>query len=636
MPATRLRPVLLACLLPLFLVSACATSGAGDRAGTAAAGEAARGAGGPPGAGDDGDPAADRAPAASDRLLGAKPNYDFDIEAPAWLADDIRSSTLVGRWQRREDYDPIQFDGLVARLPDEVQAILRADGRFRGEVKVDTSPGRVRVAADPGPQVTVADVSVRIEGPARGDAEAMAQVRGVPGLAVGQPFRSRAWEGGKREILDTLNRHGFLRAAVSRSEARVDVAAGKVALDVVVESGERLAFGELEIEGLGRYDRRIVEDLRPFRPGDPFSEAKLQEFASRLRSSGYFSSVSALPDLLALQDDPDARQVRIQVVLDELARRRVVFGLGYSTDEGPRGQVGFEHRDLFGRNVQMESALVVSAKRQRAFAHFRTPYDDDNRFYGFGQRVEREDIEQLVTLRSNTYVGFGRRDGDIESFTSLQYQIERERIPAGPFGPAERNSLSALVLGKSWTLRRVDSALDPRDGYAVSLQVSGARDEVLSDRSFLRLHTRATRFQPMPAGTAFDGDTLVALFELGVVAASSRDGIPSENLFRAGGVQSIRGYAYQSLGVPRGDAIVGGRYLAIASLEYQHRLTDAYSLAAFVDYGNAGDSRSDFDPVAGYGLGLRWRTPIGPVNLDVAYGQAISRYRIHFSIGYTF
>jgi translocation and assembly module TamA len=637
--AIRLRLLLLACLVPPFL-AACATAG-GDRREPSAAPRAMAPAAGEdagedaPAARDEA-PAGDGAPAAQGGLLGPKSNYEFAIEAPTWLADEIRSSTLVGRWQRREDYDPIQFDGLVARLHDEVQAILRADGRFRGKVTVDAVPGRVRLAVDPGPQVTVGDVSVRIDGPARDDADAMAQIRGVPGLASGQPFRSGAWEGGKRGLLDALNRHGYLRAAVTASEARVDVTAGTVTLDVAIDSGPRLAFGELTVEGLSRYDRRIVEDLRPFRPGDPYSERTLQEFATRLRNSGYFGSVSALPDLLGLQDDPDARQVRIQVVVDELARRRVVFGLGYSTDEGPRGQIGFEHRDLLGRGLQMESALVVSAKRQRAFAHFRTPYDENNRFYGFGQRVEREDIENLVNLRSNTYVGFGKREGDIESFTSLQYQIEREKIPAGPFGPAERNALHALVLGKTWTLRRVDSALDPRDGYAVSLQISGARDEVLSDRSFLRLHTRATRFQPMPEGTAFEGDTLVGLFELGIVGASSRDGIPSENLFRAGGVQSIRGYAYQSLGVPRGDAIVGGRYLAIASLEYQRRLTDAYSLAAFVDYGNAGDSASDFDPVAGYGVGLRWRTPIGPVNLDVAYGQAVSRYRVHFSIGYTF
>jgi translocation and assembly module TamA len=395
-----------------------------------------------------------------------------------------------------------------------------------------------------------------------------------------------------------------------------------------------MAFGDLSVEGLQRYERKIVDDLRTFAPGEPYSDAKLQAFALRLRGAGFFSSVSALPDLITLQKDPAAERVRVQVVVTELPRRRVVFGIGYSTDEGPRGQVGFEHRDLLGRNLQLESALVLSAKQQRAFANFRTPYDENGRFYGFGQRIEREDIENQVTLRSNTYAGIGKRDGAIESFTSLQYQIEQQRIDAAD-GLEERTSQHALVLGKSWNLRRLDSTVTPTEGYALSAQVSGARSGVLSDRSFLRFYTRATRFQPLPTAT-FKNGTLVALVELGYVAASSREDIPSENLFRAGGVQSIRGYGYQSLGVRRGDAVVGGRYLAVTSLEYQHRLTEQYAAAVFVDYGNAGDSRSDFDPVAGYGVGLRWRTPVGPINLDVAYGQAVSRYRVHFSIGYTF
>ncbi|MBA3477432.1 MAG: outer membrane protein assembly factor [Lautropia sp.] len=571
-------------------------------------------------------------------LPGRKVNYDFAIDAPKALIDEIQRQTLVGRWQRRQDYDPIQFEGLVARLRDEVVAILQSDGYFRAVVTVEARPRRVSVEVRPGPQARVADVALRVSGPAAADPQVMGrpQLQSIPQLERGQPFRASAWQDGKREILDALNRQGYLRAEVSESEARVDVAGGTVALDLTVASGARLAFGELTVEGLQRYDRKIIEDLRPFVAGEPYSDEKLQTFQMRLRGAGYFSSVSALPDLIGLQADPAAEQVRIQVVVAELTRRRVVFGLGYSTDEGPRGQVGFEHRDLFGANLQLESALVVSAKQQRAFANFRTPYDENNRFIGFGQRVEREDIENLATLRSNTYGGVGKREGDIESFTSLQYQIERERIAGSADTPEERNSQRALVLGKAWTLRRLDSTLAPQDGYAVSVQLSGARAGVMTDRSFVRFHTRATRFQPLADSGFFKDGTLVGLLELGVVGASSREDIPSENLFRTGGVQSIRGYAYRSLGLKRGDAVVGGRYLALTSLEYQHRITNEYAAAVFVDYGNATDSRRDFDPVAGYGVGLRWRTPIGPVNLDVAYGQAVSRYRVHFSIGYTF
>ena len=563
-------------------------------------------------------------------------NYAFDIEAPQSLVDEIRRQTLVGRWQRREDFDKIQFDGLVARLEDEVQAILRAQGHFQGRVAVTSSPGRVRVSVTAGPQTVVSTANLRITGPARDDRDTMALIHGIPGLAPGGPFLSPAWQSAKRAIVDILNRQGYLRAEVASSEARVDVAAARAVLELEVASGPRVAFGNLEIEGLQRYDRRIVENLRPFTPGEPYSDAKLQAFQLRLRSSGFFSSVSALPDLIALQNDPAADQVRIQVTVSELERRRAVFGIGYSTDEGPRGQVGFEHRDLLGRNLQLESSLVVSGKRQLAFANFRTPFDENSNYIGFGQRFEREDIENLVDVRSNTYVGIGKREGDIDSFISVQYQVENEKVIQGDGLPDERNSHKALVLGKAWNLRRVDSTLNPTDGYAVSLQISGAHDSILTDRSFVRLHTRATRFQPLPSGGFFKDGMLVGLLELGVVGAASREDIPSENLFRTGGVQSIRGYSYQSLGVQRGDAIVGGRYLAVASLEYQHRLTPDYSAAAFFDYGNANDDWGAFDPVAGYGVGLRWRTPIGPVNLDVAYGEALSRFRVHFSIGYTF
>ena len=629
----------------LSLIAACATAtnqaagprdkSSGEPADARAAANAGTGDAGADNAGSDNAGESKASGAGGSALPGMRgPTYAFEIEAPQSFVTDIQRQTLVGRWQRREDYDPIQFYGLVARLQDETQAILRAQGHFRGKATVTSSPGKVRLVVVPGPQTTVSSADLRITGPAREDRETMALIRGIPGLAPGRPFLAPTWQSGKREIVDALNRQGYLRASVTSSEARVDVAAGAASLELEIDSGPRIAFGELEIEGLQRYDRRIVEDLRTFVPGQPYSDERLQTFQLRLRSSGYFSSVSALPDLIALQEDREAERVVIRVTVNELERRRAVLGLGYSTDEGPRGQIGFEHRDLFG--LQMESALVVSAKRQRAFAHFRTPYDEDNNYIGFGQRLEREDIENVVSLRSNTYAGVGKREGDIDSFTSLQYQIESEKIRGGPAVPEDRNTQRALVLGKAWNLRRVDSTLDPREGYAISAQISGAREGILTDRSFVRLHTRATRFQPLPADSAFKDGMLVGLIELGVVGASSRDDIPSENLFRTGGVQSIRGYAYQSLGVKRGDAIVGGRYLALASLEYQHRITDSYSAAAFVDYGNAGDSWASFDPVAGYGVGLRWRTPIGPVNLDLAYGQAVSRYRVHFSIGYTF
>jgi translocation and assembly module TamA len=124
--------------------------------------------------------------------------------------------------------------------------------------------------------------------------------------------------------------------------------------------------------------------------------------------------------------------------------------------------------------------------------------------------------------------------------------------------------------------------------------------------------------------------------EAGAVIASQRDGIPSVFLFRTGGDTTVRGYAYQSLGLPRGDAVVGGRYLAIGSAEAIRWINETWGVAAFVDVGDAFDDAGAFDPALGVGLGARLRTPIGPFRLDVAYGERTKEVRLHFSVGVTF
>jgi translocation and assembly module TamA len=121
-----------------------------------------------------------------------------------------------------------------------------------------------------------------------------------------------------------------------------------------------------------------------------------------------------------------------------------------------------------------------------------------------------------------------------------------------------------------------------------------------------------------------------------VVVAETREGVPTLFLFRTGGDQTVRGYDFESLGVRQGDAIVGGRRLAVGSVEYTHWIGESWGLAAFLDAGNAWDRGTSFNPALGYGLGARFRTPIGPIRADLAYGDETSEFRIHFSVGYTF
>ena len=418
-------------------------------------------------------------------------NYRFDIDAPSSFASTIRDSTLVGRWQHRKDYDPVQFDGLVSKLHDEVLAIVQAEGYFEPRIEIDAeAPDRVKLTLKPGNRTKVSELDIQIEGQGTQN-RALANVKRRFGMAVGDPFVSSNWQSGKSALIDAMKRQGYLRARIARSTAQVDAAAAKARLTVVVDSGDRIAFGKVEVQGLSRYPEKIITDLQPFHEGDAYTDAALQTFQERLREAGYFSSVSAVPDTLALQEDPSLKAVPIRLVVEELKRHRLVYGLGYSTDDGFRGQVGFQDRSLFG--LQMEASLVMSERRQRAFTNFRTPYDAEDRYYGFGGRVEREDEKGVVTFNSNAYVGYGQRERDIEAFTSLQ--LQQEEIHFRQSG--QRDGVKALVLGKAWTLQRFDSQLNPSRGYGVKFEISGASKHALSDATFTRFYTSMVGFKPL-------------------------------------------------------------------------------------------------------------------------------------------
>jgi translocation and assembly module TamA len=152
-----------------------------------------------------------------------------------------------------------------------------------------------------------------------------------------------------------------------------------------------------------------------------------------------------------------------------------------------------------------------------------------------------------------------------------------------------------------------------------------------STRKFLRAMASASLFVPLSRR-----DDLLLRGELGEVRTDSRQGIPSTFLFRTGGDQTVRGYAYQSLGVPQLEGVVGARYLAVGSIEYTRWIGDNWGLAAFMDAGDAWDPDHSFQAAKGYGVGARFRTPIGPIRADLAYGERTQEYRLHFSVGYTF
>ena len=538
---------------------------------------------------------------------------ELALHAPDEIAE------LLSPWLPEEAGNPRKLQGLLSE-------ILATEGYFSPIFEFADRDAGLKLTLDAGPRTVIGELDLAIAGPV----EAKTRDALIAGwrLPPGQPFRQADWNAAKQQVLGELLALDHADARLVDSEASVDTETRRANLRAHYDAGPRYRFGALRVEGLQRYTPELIERYnRLVRPGQPYREEKLNALQTTLQATPYFSSVTATLDRDAaeLQDDGSAT-APVVVRVRERSPHRISFGAGASSNTGARVEFKYHTPDLFNQAWELDSGLRLEQKKQTAYADVFLPPDERNRRHSLGVMVESTDIEGLKTERYAFGAQTVQQRGSVEQRLSLNWQDER-RYPDGAPAVTSR----ALVPNAMWTWRQVDSLLEPRHGTVVQAQIGVGSRAALSDQNFVRLHARLQHF--IPLGKT---DTLTLRGEAGYTLADSRLHIPQDYLFRTGGAGSVRGYAYQSLGIKEGTATVGGRYLAIASAEFTHWLADDWGIAAFVDAGDAVDSLTDVRLAFGYGLGARWRSPAGPIGVDLAYGQRTHEVHLHFSLAIPF
>ena len=557
-------------------------------------------------------------------------NYAIELDVPAAQRPLLENNLDLYRWRGSERTTDAQLKRLVKLAPAQIAELLSTEGfyspRIDAQLKQEGGQWMVSLTVDPGAPTKVTSIDLQVEGPfddgSPTSRERLLKMRKDWTLPPGAVFRQSEWESAKRNALKALLLEDYPNASLADSVAEVDPETHGVKLKVSLNSGPAVSFGALEINGLKRYPPSVVEHINPITPGEPYSQAKLLELQSRLQDSPYFSGVGVSIE----NDATQPNEVPIQVDVTEQSSRKLGFGIGVSTDSGVRGQVDYRDLNVFDRAWVLGSALKLDHKTQFLSGDIQLPPTGAKYRDSLNALAERTDIEGQETRK--LVLGAKRRvvEADRETVYSLRYWDERQYI-----GNEAAQSNFALSLSYNWTRRQVDNLLFPTRGYVINLQADGALRALLSSQDFVRGFGHVALFYPISPR-----DQLILRGQLGMVAAKSRDGIPTDFLFRTGGDQTVRGYAFQSLGVEDNSAIVGGRYLAVASVEAVHWLSDKWGAAAFIDHGNATDSLRNLKLVTGYGAGVRWKSPVGPLNLDVAYGQETKKFRLHFSVGFSF
>ncbi len=580
-------------------------------------------------------------------LFAAPPVQAQDAEAPALPppADAIRFKVVVDapqppraaleegldlvRWQADDGMTLDLLELLARDAAAQAREIAAVQGYFNAEAEVaidrQAEPVVVTVKLRPGTPARVRTANVEVTGPAATDAplgtDAIRAARDGWSLPLGAIFRQAAWIDAKSRALRALQRSPYAAARIAHSEARIDPHSDTADLEVAIDSGPLYRFGGVTVQGLKRYESSVVANFNVIRPGDPHSQEALDQYVRRLSASGYFSSVQAAIDTAA---NPDDATINVSVI--EGPTHRLEGAISYSTDTGFGARGSYTNVNLDGDALQMRLEGRLETKVQLLRSVFTAPPTASGWLDAYTIGAERSDIEN--TIESNAGVQYERRGVDERNTPvwTLAYTYDRQE----PQGLPTTSAYATFVQG-GYVLRRVDDLLSPTRGYMVDGRLGGGIPGLSSD-GFLRAYVQAAAWWPIDRMTE-----LALRGEFGAVLAKDDASVPAVYRFRTGGDTTVRGYAYQSLGVDTGSgAVVGGRYLVVASAEIIRWINETWGIAAFIDAGNAADDLSGLDPAVGVGLGARLRTPIGPFRLDVAYGERTNSVRLHFSVGVSF
>lgn len=560
--------------------------------------------------------------------LPACAKYDVEIDAPRTVRKLLKSHLDIARFGKRDDVSDDQFDFLVTATPQQVRDLTATEGYFspvvRTDVRIRDGKRDVKVSVDPGPQTVVSAVELTFHGPVESeDPQQENATRFAFSMKTGDPFTQAGWDGAKGAALRQLQSRRYLGAKITASEARIDPRTQRATLAVTFDSGPTFTIGKVDVEGARRYPEKIVTNVNPLSEGEIYDTRRITELQRQLQNTPYYASVAI--DVGSDTAKPDRTPVHVKV--SEYPYNNIRGGVGYATDTGPHVQGAYTYLDTFGAawpltvsgrldQIQQYGQIQLSmppgerAWTNSVLASYTNTDVSDTRIFSARVGVQRTRTGQFIDY----------------AYSLMFYQDRLKQNGAGP------TMSHALVPQWAWTRRNVDDPLFPRSGNLIHAEAGFAVKGALADQTFIRGYARGQQY--LPIGKR---DLFVFRAELGgVFTSGSSSGVPASLLFRAGGSNSVRGYGYQGIGNNVDGSVLPTKYLVTGTAEYQHWFNRDWGAATFFDIGTATDAWGERVFYPGVGIGARWRSPVGPINLDVAYGLRNHSVRPYLTLGVAF
>lgn len=544
------------------------------------------------------------------------------------LNDELKNNVLLLLSIEQQKDHPLLSEDRIYQLhrkaPQEIANALKPYGYYRPEVKSQLTRSaqnqwQATYSINPGKPLLIRSFNFTLSGESESDPEFQNLSTNLP-LHENDVLNHVLYEKIKSDLSKLAAERGYFNAHFVEHRIEINLDSYEAQIFLHYDSGPRYHFGDINVQQ-DLLDPGLLQRFLDYEKGAPYSLIKVLDIQQALNDSDYFRNVEVSPG----QPDTSNNEIPVNVVLTPRKQNRYILGLGYGTDTGARTKFGWEVPRVNRDGHRFNSEVRVSEIGYNLLARYRVPVlnpRSDQIVYSAG--VVREKTDSSESTVRTIGIGLNRSRGPWRESANLNYQKEEYQVAE------EKGTSTLLIPGINWSRTWGSDFIFTFDGLRFDIGLRGASDKLISDSSFAQLQGAIKAISPLGKQSR-----LITRGSFGRSWTDEFHQLPSSVRFFAGGSQSVRGYAYQSLGPEDNNGkVIGGKHLLTGSIELERTLVGKWGVALFYDVGNAIDNLDD-DLERGAGFGLRWRSPIGPVRIDFA--SAVSRenqpWRIHINIG---
>lgn len=519
----------------------------------------------------------------------------------------------------KELLEPFQNQADIGRFmqqaPDTIKKAIEPFGYFNSNVTTsiqhEGDTWKLIAKITPGPMIRITQLQLKITGIGANDHEVQL-IKKQFALHIGDAFTTNSYETAKEALFNSINNQGFIKANFTHKEVTINPTTNTAHITLTLDTGERYYFGDIKFEKTV-YQDAFLKRFITLTPHEPFSNKKLLAIQQSLEKSRYFKEVVLTPEYHQTTN----YRVPITVTLSAPKAKKYNIGAGFGTLTGPRLTAGVEYRHLTdtGHSFSAETRLSTTLNSVAAKYYIPGPQPLTDQ-YLLGVNAQKFIPKNGKSESLEATVGFSRTLPIWQYHLNLNYLDERYSVDKNPATHSD-----VLYPSLSIGYNRTNDLFNPTSGYALNMTLLGAEKTLLSETRFFQADVKGKYlFSPIPASL------FILKGEFGYTLANDLNSLPLSLRFFAGGPSSLRGYQDSSIGP--------GRYLTLASAEFQYQIYGNWYATIFHDVGNATD-HFDEPLKQSSGVGLVYQSLIGPIKIYAAraHGNESGPWRLQFSLG---